>query len=59
MRELLTPKEVAAMFRVDAKTVARWAANGKLKSLKTPGGHHRFYADDVRARLAQDFDYSE
>jgi hypothetical protein len=27
---LLTPAEVAAMFRVDPKTVTRWAKAGKL-----------------------------
>ena len=28
---LLTPAEVATMFRVDPKTVTRWAKSGKLK----------------------------
>jgi len=42
---LITPGEVAALFRVDPKTVTRWAAAGKLSSVFTPGGHHRFRAD--------------
>jgi excisionase family DNA binding protein len=41
-RQLMTPGEVAQLFRVDAKTVSRWAAAGKLPSFKTPGGHRRF-----------------
>jgi excisionase family DNA binding protein len=49
--ELLTPREVAQMFRVDPKTVTRWAVAGRLRSIKTPGGHRRFVADDVRALL--------
>lgn len=49
---VLTPGEVAKLLRVDAKTVARWAASGKLRSVKTPGGHRRFALDDVRALLA-------
>jgi len=49
--ELLTPSEVARMFRVDPKTVTRWAAAGKLRSVKTLGGHRRFSAADVRALL--------
>ena len=49
--ELLTPSEVARMFRVDPKTVTRWAAAGKLRSVRTLGGHRRFSADDVRALL--------
>ena len=35
---LLTPAEVATMFRVDPKTVTRWAKAGKLPSFRTPGG---------------------
>jgi excisionase family DNA binding protein len=49
--ELLTPGEVAAKFRVDPKTVTRWAAAGRLGSIKTPGGHRRFRASEVRALL--------
>jgi excisionase family DNA binding protein len=48
---LLTPAEVAAMFRVDAKTVVRWAKAGKLETLRTLGGHRRFYESQVRALL--------
>jgi excisionase family DNA binding protein len=51
MRHLLTPGEVAQLFRVDPKTVTRWAASGRLRSIRTPGGHHRFYRDDVLALL--------
>ncbi|MFP7696368.1 BldC family transcriptional regulator [Trueperella sp. LYQ143] len=40
--DLMTPAEVAALFRVDPKTVARWANNGDLPSVRTLGGHRRF-----------------
>lgn len=40
--ELMTPGEVASLFRVDPKTVTRWANSGKLTSITTPGGHKRF-----------------
>jgi len=49
---LLTPAEVAEMFRVDPKTVTRWARAGKLTSIRTPGNHRRFYEAEVRALLA-------
>ena len=50
---LLTPAEVALLFRVDAKTVARYALAGKLgRVVVTPGGHRRFYETDIRALLA-------
>ena len=48
---LMTPAEVAAMFRVDPKTVTRWAAAGKIGSIRTPGGHRRFRETEVRALL--------
>jgi excisionase family DNA binding protein len=49
---LLTPAEVAAMFRVDPKTVTRWAKAGKLSSIRTLGGHRRYRESEVRELLA-------
>jgi excisionase family DNA binding protein len=48
---LLTPSEVAALFRVDPKTVTRWAKAGKLTSIRTLGGHRRYRASEVHALL--------
>jgi excisionase family DNA binding protein len=48
---LLTPAEVAARFRVDAKTVTRWAKAGRLTAVKTLGGHRRFLQGEVEALL--------
>jgi excisionase family DNA binding protein len=48
---LLTPAEVAALFRVDPKTVTRWARAGKLTSLRTLGGHRRYSESEVRNLL--------
>lgn len=45
---LLTPSEVAELFRVDPKTVTRWAKAGKLSSIRTLGGHRRFRESEVR-----------
>ena len=50
---LLTPAEVAARFRVDPKTVARWAKGGKLSSTRTPGGHRRFSETEVDEFLSK------
>ena len=52
--ELLTPSEVARMFRVDPKTVTRWAQAGKISSVRTPGGHRRYREAEVRALLNGD-----
>ena len=51
---LLTPGEVAALFRVDPKTVTRWATAGRIGSIRTPGGHRRFRESEVRALLEGD-----
>lgn len=48
---LLTPGEVAELFVVDPKTVTRWAAAGRIGSIRTPGGHRRFRESEVRALL--------
>ncbi|MDO8108624.1 BldC family transcriptional regulator [Isoptericola sp. b441] len=49
---LLTPSEVASMFRVDPKTVTRWAKAGKLSAIRTLGGHRRYSEEEVRMLLA-------
>ena len=48
---LLTPSEVATLFRVDPKTVTRWAKAGKLTSIRTLGGHRRYKESEVKALL--------
>jgi len=50
---LLTPGEVAEMFRVDPKTVTRWAAAGRIGSIRTPGGHRRFRESEVNQLLVE------
>lgn len=46
-RDLLTPGEVARILRVDPKTVTRWASQGRIQSVRTPGGHRRFFAAEI------------
>lgn len=50
---LLTTSEVASMFRVDPKTVARWANAGRLESVRTLGGHRRYLRAEVLSLLAR------
>ena len=49
--KLLTPAEVAVMFRVNPKTVTRWARAGKISAIRTLGGHRRFRRDEIEAVL--------
>ena len=48
---LLTPAEVASLFRVDPKTVTRWAKAGKLTAIRTLGGHRRYRQSEVQRLL--------
>ncbi|HVL93654.1 MAG TPA: BldC family transcriptional regulator [Acidimicrobiales bacterium] len=50
---LLTPAEVAALFRVNPKTVTRWARAGKITAIRTLGGHRRFRTSEIRRSLEQ------
>lgn len=50
---LLTPGEVASLFRVTPKTITRWAEAGKLPAIRTLGGHRRFPAHGVLAAYTE------
>jgi excisionase family DNA binding protein len=54
-KDLLKPAEVAAVFRVDPKTVTRWAQTKKIGSLKTPGGHRRLVRKEVEEWMDANF----
>lgn len=43
----MSPGEVAKLFDVDPKTVTRWARAGKLRCIRTLGGHRRYSVTDV------------
>ncbi len=45
----LTAQEVGVIFHVNAKTVTRWARDGKLPFMRTLGGHRRYPAAAVTA----------
>ena len=49
--DLLTPAEVAVLFRVNPKTVTRWARAGKISAIRTLGGHRRFRRQEIEAVL--------
>jgi excisionase family DNA binding protein len=47
----LTRTDVAHLFQVSPSTVTRWAREGRIPAKRTPGGHYRYPAPDMR-RLA-------
>lgn len=49
--DLFTPAEVAQLFKVNPKTVARWARAGKLPAIRTVGGHRRYRREVIEQLL--------
>lgn len=50
---LLRTREVAVLFQVSERAVTDWARKGRLPSVRTPGGHRRYPADQVHALLVE------
>ncbi len=48
---LLTPREAAAQIGVSYPTIKQWILAGKLRTIKTPGGHHRIPQSALRRYL--------
>ncbi len=57
--ELLTPAEVGRLFRVNPKTVTRWAITGKIKAVRTLGGHRRFYRSEIERAIKEAIEADE
>jgi excisionase family DNA binding protein len=47
----LRTREVALLFQVSERAVTDWATKGRIRSVRTPGGHRRYPASHVRALL--------
>lgn len=50
----VTPREASLMFGVCTKTLARWDAEGKIRALRTPGGHRRYYLSEISAMIGEE-----
>ncbi len=51
---MLTPREAARLLGVSYATVKQWILSGKLKTVQTPGGHHRLPEYSLRPFLMKD-----
>jgi molybdopterin-binding protein len=51
---MLTAREAARLLGVSYATVKQWILNGKLKTVQTPGGHHRVSEAALRPFLQKD-----
>jgi excisionase family DNA binding protein len=50
---LLRTREVALLFQVSERAVTDWARKGRIPSVRTPGGHRRYPAEQVWALLGE------
>jgi molybdopterin-binding protein len=53
-REMLTPREAARMLGISYPAIKKWILSGKVKTVRTPGGHHRLSAASLRPFLQAD-----
>jgi molybdopterin-binding protein len=47
MQKLLAPREAANILGISYPTLKQWIYRGKLKTAKTPGGHHRVPESEI------------
>lgn len=47
MQKLLSPREAANVLGISYPTLKQWIYQGKIKSVKTPGGHHRVPESEI------------
>jgi molybdopterin-binding protein len=51
---LLTPREAARMLGISYPTIKKWILDGKLKTVQTPGGHHRLTEASLKPFISED-----
>jgi molybdopterin-binding protein len=49
MRELYTPREAAERLGISYPTIKQWIYRGKLRAIKTVGGHYRIDVNEIKA----------
>ena len=51
---MLTPREAARLIGVSYPSIKQWILSGKLKTMQTPGGHHRIAHSTLKPFLEKD-----
>jgi molybdopterin-binding protein len=52
--DLMTPREASRMMGISYPTIKKWILDGKIKSIRTPGGHHRLTEASLRPFITED-----
>ena len=58
-KDFLTTGEVAVLFSVSPDTALRWARNGKIPSIRTPGGHYRIYRTQLLSLISEKISHDD
>ena len=56
MQKLLAPREAANILGISYPTLKQWIYHGKIKSVKTPGGHHRVPESEIDRMIPKKFE---
>jgi len=56
MQRLLAPREAANILGISYPTLKQWIYRGKLKTAKTPGGHHRVPESEIDRLIPKKLD---
>lgn len=59
MNKLLTLKETETLLNVSKSTLQRWDKSGKLKALRTEGGHRRYKESEILNLIGFEETYGE
>jgi molybdopterin-binding protein len=52
--QLLTPREASRMMGISYPTIKKWILDGRLKTIRTAGGHHRLSEASLKPFLEKD-----
>ena len=53
---LLAPREAARILGISYPTLKQWIYRGKIRTVKTPGGHHRVPESEIDRLIPKKFD---
>ncbi|HMD42523.1 MAG TPA: helix-turn-helix transcriptional regulator [Candidatus Acidoferrum sp.] len=56
MQRLLAPREAANILGISYPTLKQWIYHSKLKTVKTPGGHHRVPESEIDRLIPKKLD---
>jgi len=59
MQRLLAPREAANILGISYPTLKQWIYRGKLKTARTPGGHHRVPESEIDRLIPKSLERGE